>query len=150
MVMGLEKTGGYTSGEHFTSEIVTSLEKSQWGVRKPVPLLFYLYLPNQEAANSCVAPIKAVGLEVTVEESAGGDGKWLCLGKAKLVPDEARLTEIGTVLFELAKEKGGELDGWETDVVAAAKKGCLRIVVRLLIVFVVILAVTWWLIKRIL
>jgi hypothetical protein len=41
--MALEKTEGYTSGEHFASEIIAALEKSRWGIAKPVPLVFYLF-----------------------------------------------------------------------------------------------------------
>ena len=143
--MALEKTEGYTSGEKFASEIIASLEKSKWGISKPVPLVFYLYLPSEEAARSCVEPVKAVGLEVEVRESASNDGQWLCLSKAKIVPEKERLSQIGTVLLSLAKEKDGQLDGWETDVAASMKRGCFRVVILLVIV---ISLFVYWLIKK--
>lgn len=146
--MGLEKTEGYRSGEHFASEVVAALEKTPWGVTNPVPLVFYLYLPSEEAARSCVAAIQAVGLEVEVEPSASDDGKWLCLCKAKMAGDKKRLTEIGDVLLSLAQEKGGELDGWETDMSVAMKKGCRRIVIRLVILVVLVIGMIYWLLKR--
>jgi len=147
--MALEKTDGYSSGEQFASEVIAALQKSQWGIAKPVPLVFYLYLPDEEAARSCVEAIQAVGLNVEVGPSANGDGKWLCLCKARLVPETKRLTEIGSVLLSLAKEKNGQFDGWETDLTELAKKGCLRLVVRLAIFLAIIVALLiYWLVKK--
>ncbi len=139
--MALEETEGYTSGEQFASEIEASLKKSTWNISNPIPLVFYLYLPNEEAARSCVESLQAIGLQVDVEPSATGDGQWLCLSKARMVPETKRLTEIGTVLLSLAKEKGGNLDGWETDLGASMQKGCRRIVIRIAILVAVIIGV---------
>lgn len=147
--MALEKTKGYTSSEHFASEVIASLEKTQWGVSKPVPLVFYLYLPTEEAARSCVEVIRSLGLEVEVNPSAADDGKWLCLCKAKFIPEKKRLTEIGDRLISLAKEKDGEFDGWETDISAVMKKGCLRIILRMAVLFAIVIGLLiYWLHKK--
>lgn len=146
--MGLEKTEGYHSGEHFAAEVIAALEKSRWGVAKPVPLLFYLYLPTEEAARACAEAIKPIGLEVQVDPSAADDGTWLCLSKAKMIPERARLTEIGNLLLSLAKEKNGKLDGWDTDLMVALKKGCFRIILRLVILLALLVALIYWLLKK--
>ena len=147
--MALEKTEGYTSGEHFASEIIAALEKTQWGISKPVPLVFYLYLPTEEAARSCVGAIQGIGLEVKVEPSASGDGKWLCLSNAKIVPETKRLAEIGSVLLSLAKEKDGQLDGWETDLAVTMRRGCLRIGIRIAVLLALGIALLiYWLWKK--
>lgn len=146
--MALEKTDGYHSGEHFASEVIAALEKSRLGVKKPVSLLFYLYLPTEEAARSSAEAIKPIGLEVQVDPSASDDGTWLCLSKAKMIPERKRLTEIGDLLLSLAKEKNGKLDGWDTDLMVALKKGCLRVVLRLVILLALLIALIYWLLKK--
>jgi hypothetical protein len=146
--MPLEKTESYKSGEHFASEVVAALAKTKWGVTKPVPLVFYLYLPTEEAARSCVGAIQAAGLAVQVEPSAAGDGKWLCLCKAGMIPETKRLTEIGNVLMSLAKEKNGQFDGWETDLAVLMKKGCRRIVFRIVVLFALGLALLIYLLMK--
>lgn len=73
---------------------------------------FYLYLPDEAAARTAAAALGSA-FSCSVDESATGDGQWLCLARRTLIPDEAMLDEIGRRFEQLATEHNGEFDGWE-------------------------------------
>lgn len=113
--MALEKTAGYMNGTYFANEVIAGLKNAGIDRAKPVPLSFYLYLPNRKAAGICGPVLVKEGLEVEIDRSAANDGKWLCLCHATIEPTEKDLQRIGQTMINLAQKFGGEFDGWETN-----------------------------------
>lgn len=113
--MALEKTNGYRTGAGFAKEVVTSLLNAGHKPRKDIPLSFYLYLPNKKAARACEPILAEQGLEVEIDKSAADDGKWLCLCHRTMKPAQKELARLGDTFITLAREHGGEFDGWETN-----------------------------------
>ncbi|NJK92375.1 MAG: tetratricopeptide repeat protein [Blastochloris sp.] len=114
--MGLvEKKAPYESGEAFAQEVLNLLAQNKISCSKPVSFNFFLYLPNQDLAESCAIQIRSnLGLEVDVDKSAAEDGNMLCWVEGTFIPDPSRLTDIGNLLIQLAQENGGLFDGWDT------------------------------------
>jgi hypothetical protein len=113
--MALEKTAGYKDGSGFAREVVAGLRNAGQSVRKEFPLSFYLYMPNEKAARACEPALLEQGLEVEIDKSAADDGKWLCLCHRTMKPTQKDLAKLGDTFLSLAREHGGEFDGWETN-----------------------------------
>jgi hypothetical protein len=93
--------------------LIEHLRASDADLSKPHKIDFYLYLPNEDAANAALARAQAVGYRGDVSISADGNG-WLCLLHKDLVPVPATMAEQRRVLTKLAADAGGEYDGWGT------------------------------------
>jgi regulator of ribonuclease activity B len=113
--MGLETTNGYKNGKDLARQMAQVLKKSACDLSEPIPLSFYLYLPDRRSANACAKVLKADGHEVEVEKSASDDSRWLCLCHVTIKFSEKAITPLGDRLLGLAKEHKGEFDGWETN-----------------------------------
>ena len=113
--MALQKTSGYMNGTDFATEVIAGLKNAGVDRAKPVPLSFYLYLPNRKAAGTCAPILVKEGLEVEIDRSASNDGKWLCLCHATIEPKQKDLQRIGQTMINLAQKFAGEFDGWETN-----------------------------------
>jgi hypothetical protein len=111
----LEKTSGYKDGKTLAREMAKSLKGTTYDVSKPIPFSFYLYVPDRKRANKCAKVLQADGCETEVNKSAGNDGKWLCLCHATLTLSDGAGVKLGDRLVALAKEHGGEFDGWEVN-----------------------------------
>ena len=78
---------------------------------------FFLYLPDQPAAEAVAAELRREGL--TAEVSQGQEASdWLCLARRQMVPDMAGLRTWRERLTALAEAHQGVYDGWGTEVEA--------------------------------
>lgn len=78
-------------------------------------VLHYLYFPRREAAAASAAELRACGF--TTEERLGADSvNWLVLARHELVPSEETIGKARHKMEELARQHGGEYDGWEAEV----------------------------------
>jgi regulator of ribonuclease activity B len=111
----LEKTSGYKDGKALAREMARSLKGTPYDASKPIPFSFYLYVPNRQKATRCAKVLKADAHETEVDKSAASDGKWLCLCHATLTLSDGTVSKLGNRLVQLAKEHGGEFDGWEVN-----------------------------------
>jgi hypothetical protein len=114
-IMALEQTDGYQDGKQFAEEVINALEAATYDLSEPVPLSFFLYLPDEPTARRIGDALVAEGFEVDVDESAADDGNWLCWCDRTLVPTHDVLAPIGDRFLGLARDNNGEFDGWETD-----------------------------------
>jgi regulator of RNase E activity RraB len=76
---------------------------------------FFLYLPDQAAAEAVAAGLRSEGLTVDVNRAADG-ADWLCLIRQRMVPDMAGLRSWRVRLTALAEAHQGQYDGWGTEV----------------------------------
>lgn len=81
---------------------------------RPVPVAHYLYFPEEKAAKRAAERLREQGF--TTEERLGADEvNWLVLATHRIVPSEATLAAVRTRMENLAREGGGEYDGWEAE-----------------------------------
>ena len=113
--MPLEQHDGYNNGQEFAEDVMKVLQGTPLDLSKPVPLSFFLYLPDEATARRIGEELVAEGYEVDVDESAEEDGRWLCWSDLALVPTTEALEPIGARFLNLAKDNNGEFDGWETN-----------------------------------
>jgi Regulator of ribonuclease activity B len=77
-------------------------------------VLHYLYFSRREDAATSAAALRASGF--STEERLGADGvNWLVLARHEIVPSEETIGAARTTMEELARQHGGEYDGWEVD-----------------------------------
>lgn len=93
-----------------------SLGKAGSDLSKPHPFGFYLYHKEVFAARQMCDQLLTEGYRTNVSEGAG-KGEWLCLASVDFVPSFDTLSEIQDRMAIVAKQYGGEYDGWETVVV---------------------------------
>ncbi len=83
---------------------------------QPHPVEFWLYLPTQPAADASAEALRGHVDEVEVRLTAKGS-EWLCLAKKSFVPTLPEIHAMRSRMEALAREHGGEFDGWEAAVV---------------------------------
>jgi regulator of RNase E activity RraB len=72
----------------------------------------YLYFPSRDTGETVAARLRERGF--TVESRLGADGvSWLILASHRLRPEREALKAARESLEQLAREHGGEYDGWE-------------------------------------
>jgi len=114
--MPLEQHDGYKDGRDFAEDAMKALENTPLDLSNPVPLSFFLYLPDQDSAKRIGEQLVSEGYEIEdIDESAEEDGRWLCWSHLSVVPTLDSLEPIGAKFLKLAEDYGGEFDGWETN-----------------------------------
>ncbi len=113
--MPLKQHDGYKNGQAFAEDVMNALQATSIDLTKPVPLSFFLYLPDEPMARRIGEILVSEGFEVEVDESASEDGQWLCWCDLSLIPTIELLSPIGDRFLSLAKDNNGEFDGWETN-----------------------------------
>ena len=98
------------------SDVIAQLRSSHSDTSKPHTFDFYLYLPNEQVANTAAERIRKSGYTVKVRPAAKGS-EWLCLASREFTPDKAPWAEVQTLFSTLATELKGEFDGWESNIV---------------------------------
>ena len=112
----IEETNGYVSGQQFAQEVISTLVAQDIDLDEPQSFALYLYVPSEAVAIECQNKIQANGYQCDIEESASDDADWLCyITTGLMVPEDAALTFVGTLLIELAHDVNGEFDGWEIE-----------------------------------
>jgi hypothetical protein len=75
----------------------------------------FAYFPNPTARTTFIEKCEAVGFRLRGISDPGGPlTKYGAILFHKDLPDEDMLEKITGLLLDLAKECGGEYDGWET------------------------------------
>ncbi len=96
-------------------QILDQLREAGSDLTKPHQMEFLLYFPTEETAQKVANKIRPDGFRVDVKRSAQGSA-WLCVAMKRMVPKRAEIAAIGKRFSALAKDSGGEYDGWETSV----------------------------------
>jgi len=96
--------------------LLKQLKKAGSDLSKPHKLEFYLYFPTQSAATEVAATIKSAGFETEVKP-AGTGRSWLCYATKTMVPELKALQKARHDFTAIATAKGGQYDGWGTEVV---------------------------------
>lgn len=103
-------------------EIMAELTRQLSNVMTAHDFSFYFYFPNDVSAERTAAELLARGFEVRVEPAPTGEGSVLCLASKVLVPNGEQLNEYGRLFDSLAKQYGGEFDGWDSSIVPPEQK----------------------------
>jgi len=81
----------------------------------PHSVLHYLYFPRQQAAILAAGVLRDRGF--ATEERLGADSiNWLVLARHEIVLSEETIAGVRHVMEDLARQHGGEYDGWEVEV----------------------------------
>jgi hypothetical protein len=102
----------------FRAEVLQQLHKLGSDTRQPHDFDFCLYLPSEFAAKLAAERVCNGEFLTNAQVAIKASGeKWLCRVTIKLVPEIARLDEIGRFLEQVAVALQGDFDGWESDVI---------------------------------
>jgi hypothetical protein len=97
-------------------QVLDQLREAGSDLSKPHPLEFYLYFPTEESAHRAAERIADDGFSVEVKRAAQRSD-WMCYVTKRMAPKRTEIAAIGSRFRSLAREFGGEYDGWETEVV---------------------------------
>ncbi len=93
--------------------LLSQLRQSGAELRDPLPLRFYLYLPDRAAAERIAGQIGEPGLRAEITPAPAGRG-WLCLLTGELTPTHQTMHRLRQQFEALTLAERGEYDGWET------------------------------------
>jgi hypothetical protein len=93
-------------------QVLAQMRKAGADLSKATEVNFYLYFKERLAADSAAAHASSGPLTATVRRGADGSS-WLCLVTGQMVPDESTIHSTALRLLDLAKQYGGDYDGWE-------------------------------------
>lgn len=105
-------TGPVTDGDAATLD---ELAHAGSDLSRPHIIEFFLYFPEQQAAELVAEGLRSEGLTVEVSPAAE-ETDWLCLIRRRMVPDMAGLRSWRERLTALAEAHQGVYDGWGTEV----------------------------------
>lgn len=97
-------------------QVLEQLRAAGSDLSKPHEMEFYLYFPTEEAAQQAGMKLEVDGFDGEVRR-APNRADWLCLVYKQMVPERAKLAALRKRFNALARELGGEYDGWETSIV---------------------------------
>lgn len=114
--MAIEQTeASYTSGQQFSEQVLSTLQKNRIKPDAEQHLNFFLYLPTEEAAEECANQIRLqLKLEASVDQGEHDTLPWLVWTVGDFVPTPDRLVLIGDLMIAQAQQHGGDFDGWDT------------------------------------
>ena len=95
--------------------VIQQLRGAGSDVTKPHPIEFFLYFPDEQAAQTAADRVRSSGFDANVQR--GADNSWLCLATKSMVPSHEALVGIRRQFEEMASALGGEYDGWGTPIV---------------------------------
>ncbi len=96
-------------------QVLEVLAEQGSDLTKAHPIDFYLYFPERHRADDAARLLTTEGFEAVVRPGAQGSD-WLCLVSASVVPTAENITAMRTRFETLARQGGGEYDGWETTI----------------------------------
>jgi hypothetical protein len=106
-------------------DVLRALASAGSNLTKPTDIVFYLYVPTREDADRCYCTLWENGFRTRVSIPLGAlpDGtsehRWSVISNLDAVPTSVTIGEARKLMEELARDCGGEFDGWE----AAIAKG---------------------------
>jgi Regulator of ribonuclease activity B len=104
------------AADDLRAEVVQQLQDVGSDVSRAHKFDFYLYVPRESDALAAARALKAKGLVAVTRRAAKGTS-WLCLASVTLVPDSAKVSQLGVFFKSLAAKHKGEFDGWEAALV---------------------------------
>ena len=109
---------GYRGGKGLSGDalVLAHLGRAGSDLSKPHPVEFFVHAPSEEAARIVADQIRSSGFDAKVDRAAQGSG-WLCLASKSMVPELSTLEGIRSRFGAIAREVGGEYDGWGKPVV---------------------------------
>ncbi|MEW5789018.1 MAG: ribonuclease E inhibitor RraB [Pseudomonadota bacterium] len=97
--------------------VLSLLRQAGSDLNKPHEIEFFLYLPNQAAAERVATKLVHQGFGTSVSAAASGKSGWLLLATRTMVPGVAELVRLRALLSAHASAEQGEYDGWSTPAV---------------------------------
>ena len=97
------------------AQVLEGLRRAGSKLDQPHSLLHYVYVPAKEKAETVGRQLKKDGLTVEVRQAAMGTD-WLVLARHQVVPTDSQIAKLRALFEAVAKEAGGEYDGWEAGV----------------------------------
>ena len=104
------------SAEDGDAVVIEQLRASGSDLTKPIIVDLYLYFPKEPGANSVAEAMRSDGYTVEVRAPRPSIPDWACIAKKSLMVTPAVMREVRARLTALAKQAGGEYDGWEAAV----------------------------------
>lgn len=92
------------------------LEAAGADLRKETEVLFFLYFPTEEHAQSAAKVAEREGFEAEVMSPPTGFTEWNTRLTRRMAPARAAIKAVRARLEELASSLGGDFDGWEAAV----------------------------------
>jgi hypothetical protein len=101
------------------AEVLSQLSRVGSNLAREHQLENFLYVPDEQAARSAAARLEGAGYRVKIQQSAqpAPGAAWLVLSYRWVIPTPAAVAEIRAKQEELAREFGGDYDGWGAEVV---------------------------------
>ena len=96
--------------------VIDKLRESGADLKLSRQVDFYLYFPDEPAANRVAAMMRGEGYTVEVRAPTAEIPDWACLAHKSMLVSLSRMHEARARLTSLAEQFGGEYDGWEAPV----------------------------------
>ncbi len=113
----LKVLGKTTSGADGDRMLIDLMRKLDSNVNNPHTVQHFLYLPNEETAESAGGDLRALGYEVEITRSASpkvdDPFPWLVLASEGTLVNEKTVGDSRSQLEKVAEKFGGNYDGWE-------------------------------------
>jgi len=102
--------------------VISELQKEGSDVTRETSVIHYLYVPSEEAAQEASASLCRRGFttDITEPESSEPGDTWAVIALEKAVPSALHLRTVRPTFTALAREYGGDYDGWEARIVSPA------------------------------
>lgn len=97
-------------------QTLAALASAGADLTQPTEVNSYLYLPTEGHAQSAAQILRKEGYSTDVRPPLEGYTTWLCLATRQMVPRRDDIAAMSDRLGDIAREFGGEFDGWEAAV----------------------------------
>lgn len=118
LVLGMlafrKRAGGEAAPD---AQVLSHLRKAGSDLSKTHHVEFFMYFPDEEAAQRVASRLVPQGFGVRVEPAAESRPDWLVLATRPMVPQAAELERLRGHLTALASSENGTYDGWGAPVV---------------------------------
>lgn len=108
--MVTERKAKYKTGKEIVAEIKEGFKECGRSPKEEYTFEFHLYFKSSKQARKAESELQKVGLKTEVA-SAGKQS--VCIGFTSMVADYKKFEKWGQSCFELAKQLGGDFDGWQ-------------------------------------
>jgi hypothetical protein len=117
------RTRGHSDGASDPdAATLRSLERAGSDLGRSHEMEFFLYLPDQSAAEAAGAQLRAEGFTTRVSPGEAS-GDWLCLATRTMQPSLDELHRLRRHLTAVAESRDGAYDGWGATVVTEDEAG---------------------------
>jgi hypothetical protein len=98
-------------------QIIDQLRSHGADLSRPRDTVHWLYFADQSAAGQASGRLKSEGYSVRVGPSAkAGSSQWSVEAHCSMVVSSATVPAVRLLMELVAREQGGEYDGWEASV----------------------------------